>query len=97
MQQQITKQERGERIGACLKDLGVRQIDIADELDIRRTVVSGVIHGRDMSARVVEKLREVGVPEELLEGLGRRQKPKPASVALHSLSAVGKISAASAR
>ena len=101
MQQQISREERAQRILDCLEELGVRQIDIAESLNIRRGVVSSVIHGRDMSARVIEKLRESGVPSELLEGLIKPKHGRKAREGGHlssraALAAVGKKPAASA-
>ena len=100
MQQEMSREERAKRILDCLKELGIRQIDIAESLNIRRGVVSSVIHGRDMSGRVIEKLRESGVPKELLDDLMKPKGGRKAREACHlssraALAAVGKKPSAS--
>lgn len=49
-----------------LLDKGLRQIDIARSLGVSHTTVNYIISGRFKSARVVQKLIELGCPAEFL-------------------------------
>lgn len=54
------------RIQECLDGHGISQADLARELGVCHQLVSGTINGNKHSPLVLDRLRELGVPERYL-------------------------------
>lgn len=51
-----------------LDEVGITMADIARDLEVSHTLVSRTVRGTANSRRVLEKLMEIGVPSEAING-----------------------------
>jgi len=57
---------KARRIKACLIMKGIKQSEIARKLNLNRSAVTNIIKGRKKSQKIVDALRDYGVPENYL-------------------------------
>jgi transcriptional regulator with XRE-family HTH domain len=54
------------RIQEHLDSVGINMADIARDLGVTRSLVTNTVAGANHNARVLDRLRDVGVPEQYL-------------------------------